>query len=262
MRRLARYVSLSVLATGFSPLVSMLMLLSHLKSPKRGFAPVKVPFRFSAVRSILSLGFPALVSQLSGGVVMIVFNLLMLRLRGNVGVAAYGVVANLSLVITGVFTGVAEGAQPLFSKCAGGGSRAGLRRYLRYALITETALALALYGMLAAFAQPLAGVFNSEGNEALQKLAQTGIRLYFTSNLMLALNVLLCQFFAAVEWPGPSQILSLLRGLALIVPLAAGMTALWQTNGLWLACTAAETITLVLALWWLKRCPALSSVVQ
>lgn len=181
---------------------------------------------------------------------------------GNVGVAAYGVVANLSLVITGIFTGVAEGAQPLFSECAGAGSRLELKRYLRYAFVTESVLAIGLYALLAAFAPQVAGVFNSEKNAVLQTVAENGIRLYFTGNLMLALNVLLCQFFAAVEWPKPAQALSLLRGLVLIVPLAAGMTALWGSAGLWLACAAAEGVTLALALLALRRCPALSSVVQ
>ena len=47
---------------------------------------------------------------------MLVFNTLMLSLLGNVGVAAYGIVANLALVVIAVFTGVAQGAQPLFSR--------------------------------------------------------------------------------------------------------------------------------------------------
>ena len=47
--------------------------------------------------------------------VIIVFNVILLGLLGNVGVAAYGVIANLSLVVMAVFTGIAQGVQPIIS---------------------------------------------------------------------------------------------------------------------------------------------------
>ena len=47
-------------------------------------------------------------AQMSSGIVIIVFNGIILRLTGNTGVAAYGVVANISLVIAAVYTGIAQ----------------------------------------------------------------------------------------------------------------------------------------------------------
>lgn len=35
-------------------------------------------------------------------------NAIILKLQGNIGVAAYGVVANLSLVVTSIYTGIAQ----------------------------------------------------------------------------------------------------------------------------------------------------------
>lgn len=54
--------------------------------------------------SILSGGVPSLVTEWSSGIVMIVFNSIILRLEGNIGVAAYGVIANLSLVVIAIYT--------------------------------------------------------------------------------------------------------------------------------------------------------------
>lgn len=56
-----------------------------------------------------------------------VFNFLLLRLAGNVGVAAYGVVANFALVATAIFNGVAQGAQPLISQCYGKNEMTGAK---------------------------------------------------------------------------------------------------------------------------------------
>ena len=50
---------------------------------------------------------------------MIVFNAIILNLQGNIGVAAYGVVANLSLVVGSIYTGIAQGTQPVLSRAYG-----------------------------------------------------------------------------------------------------------------------------------------------
>ena len=67
---------------------------------------------------------------MSSAVTTTVFNLLLLRLAGNVAVAAYGVVANFALVATAIFNGVSQGAQPLVSQCYGKRDRAGVRKLL------------------------------------------------------------------------------------------------------------------------------------
>ena len=67
---------------------------------------------------------------MSSGVTTTVFNFLLLGLAGNVAVAAYGVVANFALVATAIFNGVAQGAQPLVSRCYGHSDRAGARKLL------------------------------------------------------------------------------------------------------------------------------------
>ena len=58
-------------------------------------------------------------TELSSGIVIIIFNMIILSLRGNVGVAAYGVIANISLVVVSIFTGISQGMQPLLSRAYG-----------------------------------------------------------------------------------------------------------------------------------------------
>jgi len=67
---------------------------------------------------------------------MIVYNSIILRLQGNVGVAAYGVVANLSLVIMAIYTGIAQGIQPLVSRNYGTGKISNIQAVMKYALTT------------------------------------------------------------------------------------------------------------------------------
>jgi len=44
---------------------------------------------------------------------VLAFNIIILGLAGNTGVAAYAVIANTSIVAVSIFTGIAQGGQPL-----------------------------------------------------------------------------------------------------------------------------------------------------
>ena len=177
---------------------------------------------------------------------MIAFNSIILGLEGNTGVAAYGVIANISLVVTAVYTGISQGIQPLVST-AHGQDRPGLiRQYLRYALITLLVLSAALYLLLFLFAGPVALIFNSEGDPRLQQIAEEGLRLYFTGALFAGFNIILSMYFTSVERALPAHITSLLRGFLLILPMAFLLAACWGMTGVWLAFPLTEAVTAAL----------------
>lgn len=85
--------------------------------------------------SCCQLGVSAFVGELSSGVIAIVFNFLILGIAGNVGVAAYGVVANLSIVAFAIFNGLAQGAQPLISESYGKGQPIQVKKLLKWSLL-------------------------------------------------------------------------------------------------------------------------------
>ncbi len=67
------------------------------------------------------MGIPSLITELASGIVIIVFNIIILAIQGNVGVAAYGVIANISFVVASIYTGIAQGMQPIVSSAYGRG---------------------------------------------------------------------------------------------------------------------------------------------
>lgn len=233
----------AVFATGFSPIISMLVMLPHWLKRKNTFHIVTMRLRMRNVGQIISLGFPSLLAQVSGGVVMIIFNMLILGLEGNVGVAAYGVIANLAIVVTALYTGLAQGMQPLLSSYYGSDQPLEIRRIMKYGMVTMGFLSVALYAGVFFFAPQITGVFNSEKNEVLQKIAETGLKLYFTSNLFLGFNTVAATFFTSVEDALPAHILSVMRGLAVIVPMIFIMSAFWKMTGIWLAFPVTEAVT-------------------
>lgn len=164
------------------------------------------------VLSTISLGVPSLITEVASGIVIIVFNYIILHLQGNIGVAAYGVVANLSLVITAIYTGMAQGIQPITSRAYGYGKNDDTNRILKYAVETMFIISVFIYIVFLFGSNPITELFNSEHNEKLQQIAAKGLKLYFIAIPFAGFNIILSTYFTSTERALPAQIISLLRG--------------------------------------------------
>nr|WP_300889093.1 MATE family efflux transporter [uncultured Acetatifactor sp.] len=236
----------AVFATGISPVISILMMTLHWMKNRNSFHFAGRGICMKVVQWDLSLGFPSLIAQISSGIVMITFNSIILKLEGNTGVAAYGIIANISLVVVAIYTGIAQGAQPLVSCFYGENNREQIQAVLCYAIFTTLALSGILYVLIFVLAQPIAAIFNSECNARLQTIAVTGLKLYFISTPFVGYNIILATFFTSIERAFPAHILSLLRGLILIIPTAFILSSLWKMIGVWFTYPVTEILVALL----------------
>lgn len=232
----------AVLATGVAPVIGICFSAWHILRGKNGFLFVLAKPSAKHMGADFALGFPSFVEQLSSAIVIIVFNFIIYGLLGNTGVAAYGVVANISLVVLSVFTGIAQGTQPLVSRSHGEGEKKKCFSLFALSAISAIVFSAVVYIIIAVFALPIAEIFNSEHDPDLGPIAARGLRLYFIAAPFAGLNIVLCSFFAAMEKPLPSHILSLLRGFAVIIPAAFLFSCLWEITGVWLSFPATEAI--------------------
>lgn len=233
----------AALATAFCPLVTMSICGTHYlgKHNQVGFR-----FRAPSLRHLLSccqLGVSAFVGEMTSAVTAIVFNFLLLGLAGNVGVAAYGVIANLSVVAMCLFNGLAQGTQPLISESYGKGSHAQIRHFLTWGVITCLVVEGLILGLTWGMTDPLIQIFNQEQNAGLLYYAHDGLRLYFLGFLFAGINILLVAYFSAVAKPAPAIAGSLLRGAIAIVLCAVTLAHFLGINGVWLSFLASEMIT-------------------
>ena len=183
---------------------------------------------------------------------MIIYNLIILKLSGNAGVSAYGIIANTTLVTISVYTGISQGVQPLISNLYGKGSRKHAKEILKYAFITTVFISLLIYATVFILANPITSVFNSENNILMQSISVEGLRLYFISSPFTGLNIIFSTYFTSIEKPIPSHILTLLRGFILIIPIVYIFSFIWGMTGIWLACPIAE-ITVAAAGYFIYR---------
>lgn len=238
----------AALATGISPILSMVVLALHFIRKKNSFHLTKCSPNYRTAGKIFALGFPSFVTEMSNGIVIIILNFVILGIAGNTGVAAYGIVANLGLVAVSVFTGEAQGIQPLISYNYGAGVMQNIRKTYRMALITAVCLGVVLYLCGALFAEPVVALFNRDGDPQLAAYAVDGLRTYFTAFLVMGINIVTVSYFSSIAKPVQSFILSVLRGFAAVIPFALLLPLLLGLDGAWLSVPAAELITLALCI--------------
>lgn len=243
----------AALATGVAPVISMLVQSAHFLRKKHHFRLTRAFPRPKQIADISALGVSSLITEVSSGIVIIVFNFLILNLSGNLGVAAYGIVANIALVLVSVFTGVSQGIQPLLGRYFGAGKQKEPHRVLLLAFFVSLLFAAVSYIVIAFWRDPITELFNRDHNALLHTIAADGMMLYFPAFFFVGINICSATFLTCAEQPGWAFLLSSLRGFLLIIPVSLCFSALWGMTGIWLTMPFSEAAVTVLALFLLRK---------
>lgn len=230
----------AVFATGLSPVISMAVLTAHIRSKSNTIELCRSKVIFERIISLIKLGASSFITELSSAVTIIAFNLVMLKISGNTGSAAYGIVANTALVASSVFSGISQGIQPLASSAYGAGSKNILTELLRYTAVTVTSVSMLIFVSVLIGAEAITAAFTSSNDQSLQEIAADGLRIYFAGFLFAGMNTVMSTFYSAVDSAKKAFVISLLRSAAVIVPILILLSSFLGNTGVWLSFAAAE----------------------
>ena len=191
-------------------------------------------------------GSSELMTNLSMSLVNILYNYQLLRLAGENGVAAYGVIMYAAFLFVAVFVGYAVGSAPIVSFHYGARNHAEVhnlyRKSLRLIAVVAVTLTLASMFIIPCVARVFVG-YDAE----LLALTSRAFRLYALSFLIMGFNVYASSFFTALGDGVTSALISFLRTLAFQVIAILLLPLLLGIDGIWLAVTAAELAALAVS---------------
>lgn len=235
-------------ATGFSSVISIAVLSFHFLRKRNSFKLIKTKFYFNDIKYVFTTGTPTLITELSTGIVILVFNLVIYELAGNIGISTYSVIANLALVAVFTCNGICQGIQPLVSYNYGIRNTVNIKKTLLYGMATALGVGIIFYIAFYFGRNFFVAIFNSENSLEMTTLAEQGIILYCISFIFTGVNLVCGTYFASTNKPIFSMVITLLRGIVLPVGLVFVMKIVAGLNGVWLTMTVAECITTLLAL--------------
>lgn len=240
----------AALATCFSPLVSILIMSRFFLTGQNHFHFRKLRKAGEMIRNLfrtMYLGLSSFVNEMATGLVIFFFNQVLLNLGGDTAVAAYGITANLTTIVICIFNGIGQGFQPLISRYYGEGERARIQKIFRYGIWTSVITGVVIVAVIFLWTSPIILIFIEERDALLEAMAENALRLYSLSYLFASFNLCCVYYLAALERARDSFILSLCRGLILVVPLLYLFSSLWGIDGVWLTSPGAELLTTVIA---------------
>lgn len=237
----------AALATGASPIISLVLLSTHLFDKDTSLKLKKSNFQLLPILEVSKIGIPAWITELSSSIILITFNRVIFNLEGTLGVASYGIIANIALVVNAMFIGVAQGVQPLISSSFGKNDHHSLFQLKRYSFVTSLAISLLVYVVLWLGGPQIVQWFNKTADPNIAQIAGKGIQLYFTGFFFAGLNIILTIFWSSTEKNKSAFILSLGRGFVLLVPIVLLMSSIWGMNGVWLSFLVTEMVIFILA---------------
>lgn len=234
----------AALATSIASFLNLTILLSHFFSRKCSLKFIKVKFTVNRLSRILLNGTPSCIIELSSGIVIFIFNIAILNIIGDIGVSAYSIIANISLVCTAIFTGIAQAVQPIISINYGAKKIDRVKIVKKMALISAAIVGCSFYILGITFPNYIVSLFTSETGEIIN-ITVNGIKYYFIGFLVMGFNIVLGSYYQSREYSGVSNFISLGRGIIFIVLGLVILPRLLGINGVWLTIIFSELMTLI-----------------
>ena len=192
------------------------------------------------------------VNQLAIAITTIVFNRSALLFAGEDGVAAVSIIMYLQFLCIGIYFGFSMGLSTPLGYAYGDRNFSVCRVLEKYAYRFFAIAPIILYGCTYLLAPIGVRFFASPGSTVFD-MAVSGLRLYGLGFLFSGINI-----FAAIRMMTYgkgyiSGMITFLRSFALLLLFLTILPRFLELNGIWLAVPAAEILTLIVALWTLRK---------
>ena len=245
----------AAIATGLSQCVGGVLPLIYFLRPNDSLLRLRpTALRLRPILQACGNGSSELMSNISSSLVGMLYNFQLMRLIGEDGVSAYGVLMYVQFIFVAIFIGYSIGSAPVVSFHFGAQNHGELKSLLRKSVLLMSSGGVLLTVAARLLAALLAHLF--VGYDAvLFDLTTHAFRLFSWSFLLAGFNIFTSGFFTALNNGAISAAISFLRTLVfqtasvLILPLLLGV------DGIWWAITVAEIFAFLISLLslFLKR---------
>ena len=197
-------------------------------------------------------GSSELMTNLSMSLVNILYNFQLMRMIGEDGVAAYGVIMYVNFIFVAIFLGYAIGSAPIVGYHYGAENHSELKNLLGKSLVLMGGGGIVLAALAEALSLPLATIFVGY-DQGLMELTCRGFRIYALSFLITGFNIFGSAFFTALNNGLVSALISFLRTLLFQIAAVLLLPLVWGVDGIWAAIVVAELLAFgVTAVFLLK----------
>ena len=241
----------AAIATGLSQCVGGVLPLIYFLRPNDSllrFRPTSL--RLRPILQACGNGSSELMSNISSSLVGMLYNFQLMRLIGEDGVSAYGVLMYVQFIFVAIFIGYSIGCAPVVSFHFGAQNHSELKSLLRKSVLLMASGGVLLTIAARLLATPLAHLFVGY-DTGLFELTSHAFRLFSWSFLLAGFNIFASGFFTALNNGAISAAISFLRTLVFQTASVLILPLLLDVDGIWWAITVAEIFAFLISLMFL-----------
>ena len=242
----------AAIATGISQVTCCSMLLFYIvfKAKKIKF---KKSFRFDFDRiiKIFKTGFSEFLTEISSGILILIYNLVILKRIGVIGVSIFGTISYISSFITMTMIGFSQGIQPIISYNLGKKNYKNLRDILKISITSLGILGIVCFILITSSSEYIGRIFFKEKDMILR--VKDVLRVYSLSYLLIGINIFISAYFTALKRVTYSAFITFPRGILFNSILLLILPTIFGNKSIWFVTFLSEVLSVFICLFLLKK---------
>ncbi len=213
---------------------------------------VKAGFKFRSLIKVLSNGASEFMTIISSSFVNMLYNLQLMKIAGEKGVASFGVIMYINFIFTGVLFGYAFGSSSIVSYHYGSENYKELRSLFSKSIKIIGIASLISFASAQIFAIPLIKIFFSYSDELIH-MTTHGFRIYSIAYLMIGFNGYASSLFTALNNGKVSATIAFGRTLVFQVASILILPQIFGLDGIFSSIIVAEFLAIMVSMFFINK---------
>lgn len=213
---------------------------------------VKAGFQFRPLIKVLSNGASEFMTIISSSFVNMLYNLQLMKIAGEKGVASFGVIMYINFMFTGVLFGYAFGSSSIVSYHYGSENYKELRSLFSKSIKIIGIASLISFASAQLFAIPLVKIFFSYSDELIE-MTTHGFRIYSIAYLMIGFNGYASSLFTALNNGRVSATIAFGRTLVFQVASILILPRIFGLAGIFSSIIVAEFLAIMVSMFFINK---------
>lgn len=238
-------------ATGISQVTTTSMLMYYILFKTEKIKFVKIKYSFLNLLKIAKIGFAEFLAEVSTGIAIFVFNLVILKTLGEKGISAFGIIGYISSFVVMTMIGFSQGIQPIVSFNLGAKKFDNVIKTLKISLIMIVSTGIIFYVGINIFSEKIIHTFLND-NETFN-MTKYALSIYSFAYIINGFNIVTAGYFTAVKRVDISTFITMLRGVIFIVVFLTILPRYLGDIGIWWTVPLSELLTLILSTYYIRK---------
>ena len=239
-------ISGAAIATSIGYMIPTIAGTCFFAKSKGSLSFVRPKFDIKVIGESCFNGASEMVGQLSTAITTFLFNITMMKLLGEDGVAAVTIIIYSQFLLITMYIGFSMGVAPVISYNYGSRNHVRLKRIFRICIGFILLCSVTLFAVSIPGGQYISRIF--AGQEAnVFEITRYGFSIFSFSFLFCGFNIFASAMFTALSNGKISAIISFLRTLVFITAGLLVLPVFLNVTGIWLAVPLAELLALIVS---------------